>query len=469
MDNVFNQVDTLDQRCYTQYALTEDILMEHAAIGLLNHIIKSNRKTQQVLIVCGPGNNGGDGLALARLLFEYASVQLYLPFGAKSVMAQRQLERLHQLNIKLINELPRTSPDIVVDCLFGSGLNKPLNNSAVELIDHLNRFDSLKIACDIPSGLNSQGQPSPIAFYADKTATMGGLKTSLFSDDAKDYIGELTVITLGLPTTSYQDSSPIKKLYHHDLKLPFRSTQSSHKGSYGHLAVITGNKVGAGQLAALAAFSFGCGLVTTVSALEKPEVGQPLHIMHSEYIPKSTNAIALGMGLGRDELPSQLSSWLTAPVNKVIDADLFYWGKLAEFFEHPLVLTPHPKEFCALLKSTKLASITVKELQQDRFYYLRLFCDKYPKVTLLLKGANCLIGQGQSIYINDNGSAILSKGGSGDVLSGLIASLLAQGYSPLDAAIHGSLAHTQAAQELTINNYAMTPQDLIAQLRVLNQ
>lgn len=126
-----------------------------------------------------------------------------------------------------------------------------------------------------------------------------------------------------------------------------------------------------------------------------------------------------------------------------------------------MVLTPHPKEFCALLKLIGIANIDVNDLQKNRIKYVKEFSNKYPKTTLLLKGANVLISQNQKIYINTFGTTSLSKGGSGDILSGLIVSLLAQGYSCKDSAINASLAHTLVAKKYRYNNYSLTPNDLI--------
>ncbi|MDB4257466.1 NAD(P)H-hydrate dehydratase, partial [Arcobacteraceae bacterium] len=161
-------------------------------------------------------------------------------------------------------------------------------------------------------------------------------------------------------------------------------------------------------------------------------------------------------------------SILANDIPKVIDADLCYEKRIINILKQTsIVLTPHPKEFCSLLKITDIAAISINELQGNRFKYVNLFCHKYPKVVLVLKGTNVLISQNKKVYVNSLGSSILSKGGSGDVLCGLIGSLLAQGYSPLEAAIHGSLAHTIAASNYEQNNYSMTPQDLIQEIKKL--
>ena len=146
---------------------------------------------------------------------------------------------------------------------------------------------------------------------------------------------------------------------------------------------------------------------------------------------------------------------------------MFYDKLICEILEQDVVLTPHPKEFVSLLKLCDIADISVEELQNNRFLYVEKFCKKYPNIVLLLKGANVIISSNEKIYVNNFGSAVLSKGGSGDVLSGLIGSLLAQGYKSLDATMTASLAHSIAGQNYTKNNYSLIPSDLVEEIRKL--
>lgn len=460
MKKVFNEVSSLDKKCYEKYLLSEEILMEHAALSLKNEIEKKVKNyNSNILIVCGVGNNGADGITLARLLQNrYKNVMLYLPFGAKSNMAKIQLNRVNTLNIKQIETTENINNiELVVDCLFGSGLNKPLNNEAKKIIEDLNSINAKKISCDIPSGINSEGYIYDIAFKADTTITMGALKISLFSDIAKEYIGKLKVANLGVSDELYEEQADTYLLEKSDLQLPLRKEVNSHKGTFGHACIVIGSKKGAGILASDAAFNFGAGLVT---AMVHKEIQMPYYLMQSHTIPKNTTAIAIGMGLGIYD-KEEIRKILDLEIKKVIDADLFYDEIILDYLDENLVLTPHPKEFCSLLKLTKIANIDVKQLQENRIKYVKEFSLKYPKTTLLLKGANVIIAQDKKIYINTLGSTALSKGGSGDILSGLIVSLLAQGYSCKQSAINASLAHTIAAKKYKYNNYSLTPNDLI--------
>ena len=462
MLKVFDEVGTLDQKCYTKYGLSEDILMEHAASSMLDLIEQKFDSNSKILIVSGSGNNGADGIALARLLQGKFDVELYLASDVKSDMAKLQLQRAKKVDVKIISTIAQNSYDVVVDCLFGSGLNKELNSKYISIIEQMNNLLGYKISCDIPSGINALGQIMGAVFKADTTVTMGSLKKSLFTDNVKDFVSDIIVANLGVQKELYEDETDCFLLQKSDLVLPFRTEQNKHKGSFGHLAVVSGDKVGASILSSQAGFSFGAGLVTIVS--KENLINIPAYIMQNKNLPQNTTAIAIGMGLANsfdiDILPKDIA--------KVFDADLFYDSKILDFFYNDnIVLTPHPKEFCSLLKISGIDDIDISTLQNNRFKYLSLFCKKYPKVVLLLKGANVLIAQDNKIYINQFGDATLSKGGSGDVLSGLIGGLLAQGYSSLDATICGSLAHSLAIAKYDNNNYSLNPYDLIELVKKL--
>lgn len=461
MQKIFDELNSLDKRCYEEFALTEDILMEHAANAMSLHIQENYQDKKTILIVCGSGNNGADGIALARLLYKKYKINLYLSSQPKSKMAILQYKRVQLLGINTIDTLEES--DIVIDCIFGSGLNRALDKKSIELIEQLNSFDSVKISCDIPSGINSKGQVEDNAFFADTTITMGALKTSLYTDVSKDYVGNVIVANLGLPREIYEVDTNKYLLEEKDIVLPFRNKKNTHKGSYGHLNVVVGCKKGAGIIAAKAAFGFGAGLVSVVS---HEDLDLPYHIMQSHFLSDNCSAIAIGMGLGKYEL-NEVKEILSKDIPTIIDADLFYEDVILDVLHKDVVLTPHPKEFCALLKLCNIADINIDTLQANRFLYVEMFTNKYPNVILLLKGANVIIANDKTIYINPLGSSILSKGGSGDVLSGLIASLLAQRYKPLDAAIHASLAHTLAASKYKKNDYSLIPSDLVEEVKKL--
>jgi ADP-dependent NAD(P)H-hydrate dehydratase / NAD(P)H-hydrate epimerase len=463
MQNLYLEVDSLDRRCYNDFYLSEEILMEHAADGMGDYIRRHFDKGRHIIIVCGSGNNGADGLVLSRLLAGDFNVAIMLPHGVKSPMCQLQFDRIKALHVSVIDTLEPC--DILIDALFGSGFSRAFDPATALLLEQMNRTDAFKIACDMPSGLHRNGVLEPETFQADVTLTMGALKRGLYSDAAKTVCGSVEVIDLGISRSRYETPSSWQLLDCDDLKLPHRTLLDSHKGSYGHLGVICGEKEGAAIMAGSAALRFGTGLVTLIS---NEHVQIPFDLMQSHLLSSNTTALLLGMGLGQEFDHHELFGFLDHTLPLLLDADMFYHPLLLNLLERSnVVLTPHPKEFSALYKACGLGDITVAALQNDRFGYVERFCSAYPHLTLLLKGANVIIAQNQRFFINPHGSAILAKGGSGDILAGLIGALLAQGYDPLEAAIQGSLAHTTAAMRLTCNNYAMTPQDLISTLAIL--
>ncbi|WP_200763005.1 NAD(P)H-hydrate dehydratase [Nitrosophilus alvini] len=458
MQNLYEKVDFLDRKCYDAYLLPEDILMEQAAEAMNSFIRANFAKNSKVLIVSGPGNNGADGITLARQLLGDYEVFLFLPFGAKSQMALLQLERFEAVGGKESETIQEA--DVIVDAMFGAGLTKPLNEKAIEIIEKLNAMKGFKIACDIPTGIDKNGNLLPTAFKADRTITMGALKLALYSDFAKDYVGEIDVADLGVSRTLYEEPSFYRVLETDDFRPPVREKLSSNKGDYGHLAVIAGEKEGAAIMAALSALNFGAGLVTVVS---NEKIAVPYELMHANSLPKTTTSIAVGMGLGCEYSDDEFETLiLKNDFPLVIDADLFYSKKILSILKREkIVLTPHPKEFASLLKISGICETDAKEVQKRRFELVLKFCEKFPNAVLVLKGANVIVAKGAELFVNPYGSNALSKGGSGDVLTGLIGALLAQGYDSLDAAIQGTLAHSFAAKKVKKANFALTPKDLI--------
>lgn len=308
--------------------------------------------------------------------------------------------------------------------------------------------------------IDKSGRILEAAFCADLTIAMGALKLALFSDAAKDCVGRIKVANLGISRSNFEERSEYFLLQKSDLKLPLRTKQNTNKGDFGHTYVVSGQMSGAAQMAALAAHAIGSGLVSVVS--DEPLNLSPILMQKSSF--NAARVVVCGCGLGEQKID------LAALRDKscVIDADLCYESEILSLLNanSNLILTPHPKEFCSLLKIAGIADISVSELQERRFEFARAWSEKFSGV-LVLKGANTLIAQAGVIYVCDKGSAALAKGGSGDVLAGLIGGLLAQGYSPLQASICGVLAHALAARAFAKNSYALNPLDLIEEVKWL--
>ncbi len=457
MKNIYFDTKVLDQHVVTSFDLSEELLMENAASGLETCIKKHTNANSFIIIVVGSGNNGADGLALARRLIGKYNVNIYMPKEPKSELAKLQLLRLRKMNAKFIDKLFLC--DIVVDCLFGSGFKGELDLYNQQLITNMNNIARFNIACDIPSGIDSNGYISSVAFRADITVSMGALKLSYFSDIAKDYIGDIFEIDLGVSKYFYEKDSKYKLLVESDFNPPKREYKNTHKGNFGHCCVIAGEKEGASILSALSAFAFGSGLVSIIGDVKNI----PYHIMNSQLLPKNCNSIAFGMGLG-DRINKYNFDFL-GDIPSVVDADMFYNPDLESIINKGnLVLTPHIKEFASLLQITNFGNFDIKYIIQNRISLAEEFSSKYKNIVLLLKGANTLIAQDGNIYINHFGCNNLAKGGSGDVLSGMIASLLSQKYSLLDAAITASLGHSFASRNIK-TSYGLEPLDLIDEIK----
>ena len=458
MQKLFDEVGFLDKRCYDEFGLSEDILMEHAANGMADFIRQKFVKNSKIIVVCGSGNNGADGITLARLLHGDYDVHMFFVKEPKSPMAILQNKRAHAIGIKVGIELNEC--DVLVDAIVGTGFKGAFNYEAKAVMQTINRLDAYKIACDIPSGLKSNGECDENTFIADTSLTMGALKKSMFSDSAKEFVGDIKVLDLGVCRTVYETSSQWKVLDLDAIELPYRNRKNTHKGSYGHLAIPCGSKHGASMMSGLSALKFGSGLVSLVS-FEEP-YNMPCSLMHSQMRPSNATALACGMGLGIDYSPQELKEFLDNSLPMIVDADIFNMDILLEILKREnLVITPHPKEFVSLLHMTGIADVSIKELQDNRFKYSEEFCKKYPNVILLLKGANVIIGKDDVFFVNPHGTSALAKGGSGDVLSGLVGALLAQGYTALNAAINASLSHTKLVQNYKGADFSLTPEDLI--------
>ncbi|WRA78070.1 NAD(P)H-hydrate dehydratase [Helicobacter pylori] len=464
MLSVYEKVDALDKRALEELFLSEDILMENAAMALERAVLQNASLGAKVIILCGSGDNGGDGYALARRLVGRFKTLVFEMKLAKSPMCQLQKERAKKVGVVIKTWGEKNEDlecDVLVDCVVGSAFKGELEPFLdFESLSQKARF---KIACDIPSGIDSKGRVDKRAFRADTTISMGAIKSCLLSDRAKDYVGELKVGHLGVFNPIYEIPTETFLLEKSDLKLPLRDKKNAHKGDYGHAHVLLGKHSGAGLLSALSALSFGSGVVS-VQALECEITSnnKPLELVFCENFPKKLSAFALGMGL--ENIPKDFKKWLgLAPC--VLDAGVFYHKEVLQALEKEVILTPHPKEFLSLLKLVGI-NISMLELLDNKLEIARDFSQKYPKVVLLLKGANTLIAHQGRTFINILGSVALAKAGSGDVLAGLILSLLSQNYTPLDAAINASLAHALAGLEFK-NNYALTPLDLIEKIKRL--
>ena len=466
MKNLYLDTRVLDERAGEKFDLSEELLMENAAAAIANFIRKKFKKGVRVLGICGGGNNGADVLCALRMLEGEYECEFILASKNLKPLASEQLERAKFAGVRESKDVENSlnSAKCVIDGLFGSGLNRNLDEKHIELISKINASPAYIIACDVPSGLNSEGKVLGACVKADATITMGARKLALYSDAAKDYVGKIKVATLGISVQNYECESDYHLLGKCDLVLPNRKNQCVNKGDFGHAFIISGEHIGASKLCAKAAFAFGAGLVSMIG---EHGLNLPTHIMQASKISEKMNAGALGMGLGKKGV-EELEVQILNGKKLVLDADIFYSPKALELLSENCVLTPHPKEFCSLLKICKIADIDVQTLQENRHAYAKAWSEKFNAV-LVLKGANTIIAKDGQIYVMPYGKSALAKGGSGDVLSGLVLALLAQGYEPLNAAISATLAHALSLRNFDKNSYALEPTNIIKGVKCLRK
>ncbi|MFV0482373.1 MAG: NAD(P)H-hydrate dehydratase [Campylobacteraceae bacterium] len=454
MQKIFKETNFLDKKAVEKYLLSEEILMENAASSMANFIKEKTPKNSKILILCGKGNNGADGYSLARMLNGSYDVSVLVQEMPKSELCILQSKRAKLLHVKEVREV--FEADVFVDAIFGSGQREITDKSVLNTLLHVNTLNGLKIACDMPTGLFSSE-----TFRADFTLTFGALKESLFYDNSKSFVGEIKCCDLGIDRSFFEEKNNTFLLEKSDLNLPIRKNTNTNKGDFGYLSVIKGEDESASILSSMAGFRFGAGLVSLVG--EKSQK-IPYNIMQTKNISPKTTALVCGMGLGNVEVKKE---WFdTLPT--VLDADMLHKEITKEITQtnKNCVLTPHPKEFSSLLKIFTCKYVSVEEIQKDRFHFAREF-SLTCKAVLVLKGANTLIAHEGKVYVCTLGNSALAKGGSGDVLAGMIGSLLAQGRSPLDASINAVLAHSLVANNYKANNYSLTPQDLIEGIKWL--
>ncbi len=469
------EMRAIDERTIRDFGVPSLVLMERAALAVAQAIRERFRDTP-VVVLAGAGNNGGDGLAAARLLMKERPVRVFMPLrGAKpSPDCAHQLEVARKFGLKVLRKAPTLQElqgSVVVDALLGTGLRKPLEGALARLIDLLNASDCPVVAVDIPSGVNaSTAQVMGVAVRATLTVTFGLPKVGHLLHPGASFSGELLVRDIGFPEELLQGPR-VELLEQAQMAalVPQRPSWS-HKGTYGHVLVVAGSrgKTGAALLCARAGLRAGAGLVTLAvpegllgvfQAQVRDEMTLPLPQAEGtvsseavlpvlEFLRQRADVLAIGPGLGvsphTETLLKELVALSEAPM--VIDADglnsLKEHAKLLRSAKAPVVLTPHPGEAARLLGTT-VADIEARRLEASRELA------GLTASVVVLKGAPTVVAvpEGEA-FINPTGTAALAKAGTGDVLTGAIAGLMAQGLDPLQASLLGVFVHGLAGRRL---------------------
>jgi len=482
----------VDRAAIETLGLPSLVLMENAAIGVVEATAEAFPEASSAAIFCGPGNNGGDGLAVARhLAIRGWEVRIFLvgpagttPYAALAAgepkpsdfATQLGICRRAELSVFAIGEekdlkvaLEATAEcDVVIDALFGTGLSRPLDGLFARVVAAINRLAVPCVAVDLPSGLSgSEAQPIGPHIEAALTVTFAAPKIAHVFPPAADAVGEMVVAGLGIPPQLVEDveeeAGDLHLLMGEELAdlLPEREV-GSHKGDYGHALIVAGSsgKAGACILAARAAVRAGAGLVTAAVAapiLQTVDLGSiesmTLALPADEQgrlaagaadaalaAAEGKTVLALGPGLGAE--PATVAEIrrivLESSLPLVLDADGInaFAGKAVDLAGRraETILTPHPGELGRLL------GISTAQIQEDRIAAARGAAEETGAI-VILKGHMTLVASGTAVFVNPTGNPGMATGGTGDVLTGLIAGLLAQGIDALDAAVLGVYLH----------------------------
>lgn len=464
-----NRIKAVEGAC----GISENKLMANAAEAVMNRLRQLSLLRGNICIVCGSGNNGGDGYAIAcKMLAEGLRVKVVQAVPPRSYLAVEYCKMYTESGGVIDTSLAGTaSPDIVIDCLFGFSFHGKAEGVFAEAINQING-GAYVVAVDLPSGVCADSDELSGAYVkADITCTFTSPKLATVSYPAKEACGKVYVEDIGIPneTLDLYDSKTIVAGSSLLSKLPPRPL-NSHKGTYGALLAVCGcdDMCGAAALSCLGALRSGVGLVRlfTDEACAKAVKSSIFEVIafsdraRLDDAVSRANAVLLGCGCGRkhDDVFEKLL--LSSTVPTVIDADgINFLSERIDLYRSvtcPVVITPHPAEMARLI------GVSVKEVNASRVKCAQEVARKFGFVTVL-KGAGTIIASPDGkTCINTNGNTGLAKGGSGDVLAGVIASLIAQGITPFDAACLGVYLHGAAGDKLADKKgvYAMLPYEL---------
>ncbi len=479
------EMQAIDAYTMDKIGIPSAVLMERAALSVVEEIERLNVSRGRILIVVEGGNNGGDGLAVGRILLERGyKVDIYYIGGFEKVSQgfQQQWSILHHMGVRFRKTIPNKEYAVIVDGIFGVGLSREVQVVQKKAIEAMNHMDAIKVAIDIPSGIDATtGEVLGTAFYADYTVTFGLKKLGMFFLDGIDACGTVICKPIGFPAQAVAHVKPMIYAYDNsDLdKLPKR-VNNSNKGTYGRVAVIAGSKnmSGAAFLCSKAAYSTGAGLVKIYThesnrTILQSQLPESVMMTYDDYegalaciedALQWATVIVVGPGLGVDTVSERMlyELLMNAEVPMVVDADalniLSNNIELLRTSSVQIIMTPHMKEMSRLIQRP------VEEIAKNRFVIAREFAKKM-QVTLVLKDAKSIATNGgQQTYMNLAGNNGMSTGGSGDVLAGIIAGMLAGGLTLADAARMGTYVHCRAGDLAAEQkgNYAMLASDIIS-------
>ncbi len=494
------QAKNLDIYTIQTIGIPSLVLMERASFLVTQEIQKRYAKNQVVKIFAGTGNNGADGLAVARmLLIQGYEVKIFvvgnLEKGTEEFRTQYNILDNMSAEIEILDTSVRyleddsaaddvteafelCAKDVVVDGLFGIGLTRNVEGIYRQVIAKINQSDAVTIAIDIPSGLNATtGEVMGICIKADMTVTFGKKKTGHFLCEGKEYCGELVCDEIGYPDIAYRESVPKKsRIYYLEpadfVNLPKR-TETSNKGSYGSVSMVGGGALmsGAVILSSQAAYRCGTGLVKIYTGKENLDVVRSnsiesvVHHFDAIYgvnFDKNKDVICIGSGLSVSEETLQILQYvLKVDGKKIIDADALNLmaqnRELLEELNENCILTPHVKEM------SRLTGFEVSHIRKNAVKVAKDFSKEYNCITVLKDAGTVIAGPNGEVVVNTSGNSAMSKGGSGDVLAGIISALVSQKMRMFEAAAMGVYLHGLAGDEASkeLGQYSVNASNLV--------
>jgi NAD(P)H-hydrate epimerase len=479
------QVRELDRITIEEIGIPGYALMSHAGQAAWELVYSYWHAAQSMTVFCGTGNNGGDGFVLARLALEAGwKVRVRLLGDAGSIKGDADRARADYVDnggeIDAFDAAVEDDADVLVDAMLGTGLERPLEGDWRDAVDIINRSPAPVLAIDIPTGLHADtGRVMGVAVRAEHTITFIGRKQGLYTGEGPEYSGQISFHGLGVPEEIMQRVPAHSRLVSGPVLqgLSAPRPRTAHKGDHGHVLIIGGEAgmVGAARLTGEAALRSGAGLVSLATraahagmiAASCPEL--MAHGVESvaalKPLLKSATVVAIGPGLGQsDWARALLAAVLETSRPLVLDADALNLLAREPASSHHWILTPHPGEASRLLQQDTAT------IQSDRFDAVRELTDRYGG-TVVLKGAGTLVhAADEPVAVCRSGNPGMATAGMGDVLTGIIAGLVAQGMPLFQAGVNGVCAHACAGDRAARQGErGLMARDVIAELRrVLN-
>ncbi len=475
------EMKDIDARSINDYGIPSLVLMERAALAVTEACVEAlgDPEGKRVCAVCGTGNNGADGIAAARMLFLKGARVTILTSGesgreSEEFKIQANIAKKLSIPVESVKDFVPGGQDLIIDAIFGVGLSRCVGGVYEDMISFINglREDrgTIVVSVDIPSGISSDtGKVMGCAVNADVTVTFGEKKIGQALFPGRIACGRLTVADIGnVPESAEMRAGHVMSLEKSDLADIPKRKADSNKGTWGRVLIAAGSRdmAGAAYMAALAAYRSGAGLVKVLTAAENRDIileKLPEAIISTydtdraeyapaefcEYIKKETewaDVIVLGPGIGTGECARNMVGTILsdAYVPMILDADalniLAKNPRLKNYFTENIVITPHVAEMA------RISGRTIDEIKSDPIMAAREFAVRYG-ITCVLKDAATVIAKKDGrVFVNESGSPAMAKGGSGDVLSGVIAGLIAIGMDEEDAAVYGVYVHGLAGE-----------------------